>query len=509
MRRLFFLPLASLPVLSFLACGGDDNTSPSTADASPDVIPDTTVVPTPEASPFPDATTVNCTLNDKTDPVSFCVQKVVLKEQHAHAFLATDAGATGVVTSWDSFSHLPDTNEAGATAHSFYDDVSYAASCAVFHASSLQYGDNQLTPTLDDDLLALAPLLETELATLPDTADGELYARLRTTAGGLRAIQDLPDGDKIDKIADSYGRAIFKNHYFAVANAGGGDGGASDAGPSSPGGIIGTDMGGGQVAYAPADVATSALALLDLAVRNPGDPDAANWQMAARLSLDHIHARGREGTTGMYYRLLVTSADPSSDTPTGPAPADVLLSDTQATISLALVRAQTLVTNNVHDADAGAGDAADAGLAGALSLVGDYPFADRSAEAIANANGSLHSLWDSGSAGYFEGYVPSLAMGITTKSTRANAFMLAAIALTNFLAPNPYHVQTKPLRDLFRLQVTPNGGLFFVVPNQASYLRASTASFQLITSGEPHPASYTSLANGAAIEALNELWGLP
>jgi hypothetical protein len=533
--RIYFLAfaLAGFAVGVFVACGGSEANPPpppSTDDGSTDAVLETGDV----VQPVTDAVTTSCMLSGGNDPVGLCIQKLVLGGQHSNAFRGTDAGSTGVAASWDYLTLKPDTDDAGAVAHDFHDDFSYAASIADYHSSSDMYGDNELTPTLDNDLTEMTSLLESELATLPNEYSGELYAHIRSAAVGLRFLNDTTNAQKLDPLADAYGRAIYASHYFMVTpvDAGAGDGGGdaagdggTDAGPAEggvtgPDGVIGDNLGGGQVAYAPADVATGALALLDMAVRYPADNNAANWQLAARTSLDHILNRGREPTTGMYYRSLTTSGDPTSDTPTGPAPADVLLADVQATVALTLIRAQDLVNTNTQPVDAGLGaDGAvvDAGTTGALVLVADYPFEANADSAIANTNGS-HSLWDGPNLmagnGYFEGYVPSTSTTINTKATRANAFMLAALHRANIVNANPYGVQINSLRNLLLQNAlnmgTPNSNLITVVPEQDGYFRSATASFQLITAGEPHPGSYTSAAIGAAVEGLTEqLWGYP
>src|SRR4051794_24798392 len=48
--------------------------------------------------PPPDAATVHCTLDNGSDPVSFCLQKLVLRAQHEAAFDNT----IGIAQSWDS-----------------------------------------------------------------------------------------------------------------------------------------------------------------------------------------------------------------------------------------------------------------------------------------------------------------------------------------------------------------------------------------------------------------------
>jgi hypothetical protein len=150
-----------------------------------------------------------------------------------------------------------------------------------------------------------ATSLEQELATLPDEYTGETYRRLRLAASGLRIVNDTMDGDLVDVIADAYGRAIYTKYYVqlmspptdggadaddgstdgAPPDASPGDAAPSDAGDAEasvpvPDGILGRRQ-GSEVAYSPADVATAALALLDMAVRKPMDANQVGWQVAA------------------------------------------------------------------------------------------------------------------------------------------------------------------------------------------------------------------------------------
>src|SRR6185437_11453619 len=96
-----------------------------------------------------------CTLDNGTDPVGFCTQKVVLYGEHQHAFDA----AVGVYQSWDSTTLQPDLGPDDKPIHDPHDDAAYAAACARYHQSATTYGDAQLTPTLDLDLIVLGTIL--------------------------------------------------------------------------------------------------------------------------------------------------------------------------------------------------------------------------------------------------------------------------------------------------------------------------------------------------------------
>ena len=150
------------------------------------------------------------------------------------------------------------------------------------------YGDNEITAAVTGDMLALAPTLVAELSPPPAGYAGELYWDLRTTAGGYRFLGRDDLADATDAIADAYGRAIHTTFYTKLA---GGDGGASD-------GVLGTPVAGGATAYAPGDVATGALALIDLAAARhaTGRADANAAHLAGRRDRRrsrHLDARAR------------------------------------------------------------------------------------------------------------------------------------------------------------------------------------------------------------------------
>jgi hypothetical protein len=307
-----------------------------------------------------------------------------------------------------------------------------------------------------------------------------------------------------------------------------------DAGAPDADGIIGNPIGGGKVAYAPADVATAAYALLDLASRNPTDCMVPRWLSAVRASLNHLTERAREPSTGMYYRALIAGSKSDGGTTdslapsTDPSlPSDALLADTQATFALAMIRAQYTVTSGTVEVDAGQfgadGAIVDAGVTGPFVPILDFPFEARADQVIAAMNGP-HSLWDgpvtcppdgstglcSGSApgaGYMDGYVPSTHSFITTKSTRPNAFMAGALWRGVHTDLNPYGFQLPTLIPLLIAQasasVPPHSNLITVVPSQQAFFQTVSKAFELLDAGSD-PASYTTGAVGAAVEGLTE-----
>lgn len=432
--------------------------------------------------PPDDASKRACKLDNGTDPVGLCIQKKVLRGQHEAAF-----SSQGVVASWDSLSFAADKGDGGVALHDLHDDVAYGASIALYHTSSGRYGDTEYTQTLDADLLKLVPILETELKTLPQEYGGELYAQLRLVAAGLRYVDRNSDADAIDVLADAYGRAIYKAHFFPI---GMGDGGPLD-------GILASDA--VTLEYAPADVVTGALALLDMAQRHALDDaaSAAAWQTAARLSIDHVVVRAHEPVTKMYLRSLrVVPGGTKDDSSHAPAPADLVLSDVAATIALALTRAQDLVTKNPT----------------ALSKVSTYPFEVHAEEAIASLN-AAPPLWDAMGLGYMEGYVPSTTTLLTGKPTRTNALMFAAIHRANLTGTTPFGPQLKPLRTLMLERVPPNTTFFSLDGNQSGYFLKVSKGFAFAANDaglEPRAKSYFSAAASAAVEGLNEQYfGVP
>jgi hypothetical protein len=534
--------VAGVPLLA-TSCGGGSSQASVGADASDAMVEAEVLSVSGDAGPMPDANVPHCTLDNGTDPVALCVQKMALEALHSRAFDSKG----GVAASWSPSTGRVDVGDGGARVHSWTDDVGYAAAAAAYLTSAAVYGDPQLTTPLDGDLHALATLLKEELSPLPEGYSGEPYLRLRVAAGGLRTVNDVTEGDAIDSVADAYGRAAFTQYYVTLAalpgdagseagsdaaqvadggpdaavDARGGDGSAVDA--TTPGvdaatdvpdatlgatdagveagdaavivqdGVFGRPSGSGY-AYTTADVATAACAMLDLAARDPSDASAKKWQMAAMSAFDHIHDRARDPVTGLYFTALVTSGDPGHDAlQTSLASPGVLLTDTTATVALALARARDLASANTTS----------------LSLAQGYPFTARIADALAALQ--VPSLYDgpldaaTGSAtGFMAGYDPDAGI-LTSKPTRPNAYLLAVLN-RQFTVGTPWGTEIGPL-DRTLIGVLPaNTSLLTVIPDQAAYFEACTRDFKpLGADAGPYAASYQAAAVVAFVEGMNAL----
>jgi hypothetical protein len=476
----FSLGLTSLVALHACSGGGDSSTSgtttSSTATAGAGGTTTTTTTNGQGGSP-PDASVIHCKKDDGSDPVNLCAQKVVLLGVHTAGFSAEK----GVAQSWDEKTGLPDKGPDGKALHDPRDDARYAAAIARYHESAQEYGDTEATPVLDADLLALVPLLQAEFASPPKTYDGEIYMDLRVAAGGLRYLNEDDSAAKLDAIADTYGRAIFADHFVALAGQDG---------------VLGAPMGQGAAAYAPADVATGALALCDLAVRHAKDEPAssAKWQAAAAASIDHLWSRARHAS-GLLYGSLVTSADPDHDALAKPdAP---LLTDVQATAALAILRMQELVNKNPD----------------ALKPIASAPFEDRGEALIAALEGMNGAIWDSVSGGYLEGVDVTTLTPLPGKTTRSGALLFAAVRRAVLGGNSPYGNRLKALRSVLADRMPPNSGLLSVVPDQSGYFARVPKDFNFMSEDAgpgPQERSYWTSADCIAIEGLTEGWfGLP
>ncbi len=425
-----------------------------------------------------------------SDPVGFCTQKLVLRTEHQAAFDAT----RGLAQSWSSSTAKPDVDANQMVLHDPRDDAGFGAAVARYISSANTYGDNEITLTLQVDIVHLVPTLITELTPPPAGYAGDLYLDLRTMASGLRYTDRNDLAAQVDALAEAYGRAIYTTSYVTLAT---GDGGAGDA-------ILGTPVqsdGGSATAYAPGDVATGAYALADLAQRHASaEPaNAAAWQSAAALVLAHLDARAKDPTTGLYYAALVTSADPAHDAlaaadPSGP-PADALLSDVAARVSLAMLRTQDLATNNPTT----------------LPALLAAPLEARAEALLAALDSTPQSLWDTTVGGYFAGWVPSTSQLLTDKPTRANALLLGAIHRASVMGNGPDQTRVIPLRKLVVGTTDPDSpevtgaetSLMSVVTNQNGYFLAVPASFDFTgvdAGSNTREKSYFSSANAAAVE---------
>ena len=487
------------------ACSGD--TTGATTDSGSDVAPmegaaDTG--PDTPVGPGPDGSMLSCTLGDKSDPVGLCTQKMVLDQAGQFpggVYNGAYVKGKGVATSWDSMSGAPDTDDAGVPLHSWNDDLAFASSIAYYHCSSGIYGDTTVTPALDAALQDLATLLEQELATLPAGYEGETYIRLRNAQAGLYYTANKTDGDKVKAIADAYGRAIQTKYAKTI----GGDGGASVV-------LLGTDAGGGAVAYASADVVTGAAALLHMAyVHLSDDPtNAALWQATAKSALAYVWQRARDTQTGLFYGSLVTSSDPGHDTV---ADDGSLLTDVQATIVLALARAQLLTNQLAGAVDGGTDAAADAGLPQYLYDGWGNTLIDALTNAGLYDGPSDHMSTNPGA--FMEGLRGGAVL--TNKTTLGNAYLLGGLHRIAESSGVDDAYEAKQLRAALLQLTPPNSSLLSVVqnPSQNAYLRAASKDFHFAVSyapdggpagQEPRAQSYTTAATAAMVEGMTQLW---
>jgi len=348
-------------------------------------------------------------------------------------------------------------------------------------------------------------------------ADRDGSADAETGDAGATTDARTPE----DGRSDAHGDAHASTDAHAITDAHAPTDAHASSGPVADG-IIGNLSSDGQIAYAPADVATAAYALLDEVNRNRTSPLAPTWLAAATASLHHLRARAVEPTTGMFYTALIATKDdggggaqdmlaPSTSTT---LPNDALLADTQATVALALVRAQYLVTSNtqvtiVNGKDAGGNmlpPLEDGGVSGPFLSVLDVPFEAWADDTIDAMNG-VHTLWDVMGGGYMDAYIPSTGALVTTKSTRPNAFMAGAIARAQVNTDPIVSQQLQPLVQLLIAQasvtVPLNSNLITVLPSQVAFVRGATRAFLPLSSG-PNPTSYTTSAVATAVEGLTE-----
>jgi hypothetical protein len=427
--------------------------------------------------------------------------------------------------------------------HSAGDDVAYGAALAAYAASAAAYQDTQINAIVKSDLASIAHLVETELTTLPADYDGALYLHLRRFAAGLRAA-GLADADPIDKLAVSYGTAIYTTYFHTLTQAtaldGGADGAATedaggvDAGSASDG-ILGVSSGGG-IAYRADSAASGALALLDMAERaasgtvsavdagvdatalaNPALASA--WSQAANLVFTHLLGRARD-TSGLYFTQLLTSGDAGHDTVTDDG---AFTTETQGAVALSCARAGSLLT---------------ATAVGGLTA---KPFVDQ-ALAILNVMQTSPILWDDVTttatfkacnspatplptcgSGYFAGTDSTRTVFDTRKSSVANARLFAALHRASLLGALAESSNIIPMTALF---VQPQGGaasgsfddnFYTQVAGQGACVHYVTENFSLtefadggsVEDGgpaDPLARYYSTLATTEAIEALNDQW---
>jgi hypothetical protein len=466
-----------------------------------------------------DSSVLSCNVNAGEDFIDFCFQKQVLTTEHA--FFSPDAG---IASSWNATTGNVN-KDGGVVVHDFHDDVAYGSSLSMYAISAQTYGDSQIAATVvTPDLNALAPLVEAELATLPASYEGELYMRLRRLAQGLNFIQDTTDGAKVDAIAEAYGRAIYATYFHALtpeagdagSDGGGEDGGGEDAGEDAGiaaplgDGILGVPVGDGGIQYDVDQAASGALALVDLASRHQTDDptDSAKWARGAGSVFSHLYARARH-VSGLYYADLVTSSDPGHDALASVVtPNDALLSETQASVAVSLMRASAIVQNStllalssfpftsqVGSPLSGMAGVAPDGGAG-LSLWDPTPTADTT-NACALLSGDA-ALACTGS-GFFIRYVPGTGLDNSAKTLRANALAFEAIHRT-LLVGSAAGIDYEPLTALFESQQGVNASFISAAFDQTAYPPEVAANLTILGG------SFTVQADAYAIEALTEQW---
>ncbi len=478
---------------------GDDASVEAGSEAGDDAGP-------PEAGPAPDINTNACTLGDGvTDPVALCTQQQVLRAELQYAY----AKGQGVAPGWSSVGPA----YAPLTGHAWQDDLGLAGALGAFDCSANVYGNTESTAAFGAALNDLATVLLSELQTQPaplqSTYDGEIYFRLRWAQAGYAAISSAT-ASALKALADAYGASLAAQAY-AVA--------PTDGGPAG-GLIIGTQNMDGSVTYAPAQSAMAAAALLDMASLHLNDDagGALGWASPAALVLGYVASRGRDPATGLYYQSLVTSGDPSHDTPVAATPtSDSMLTETQAWIVLALARAQDLADALQAQQDGGADDSG-------LPLPETYW---TSGASLASAM-TAASLFDGTASApspptppgaFMEGLILSSGALLPDKTTIGNAIMLGGFHRVVLGAGSAQGFQLGELRAAL-VQFSPaHSSLFTIVtdpqgnPEQQAYLRAGSKAFGYalaypVDAGalEPGAANYRSDATHAMVEGLTQLW---
>ncbi len=466
-----------------------------TADTGPSA--DTRVsadVDLPEVAPVS-----NCTLDDGTDPVALCLQKVVLDQWHEAAFIAT----LGVAAHWSSDTFLPEKDASGAVVHDVRDDVGFALSLAHYLQSAARYGDTSMTAKFVADLDAVMTRIDAELDAKTTSKDPDLYRRVRALASSLRALALVTKASKLDLVADAIGSNVFAT-YHALAPIMPGDASTDadattdtsadtgtgtdadaldgDALPPIGNGIFGEPGAGGSIVYTSVNVAESGLVALDMVVHHPAVPLDAR-PSAAAAALAHLHANARESSTGLYYDAIVAK-DGASDAPVKTAP---FTTETEARVALALARIRELVAANPS----------------LFRQASALPLDVYVAEVLTSLNTTTPALWDAGKKGYVSGLSADLATTSATKTPRDNARLFATIRRAFINKGSVYHPQEQSLKEILTLR-TPAYGFLGVLSDQASYLDEVPTSFDLGAS--PPVQRFSSDANVEALEAFWEQW---
>jgi len=493
------------------ACSNSNQSGPTTeqdaeAESSDDAANDVRNIPPPDTGP-----TMPCKLGDGSDPVALCTQKIVFTTIMDDGVYGKGQGMPG---SWDSSTGVPNND------HTWQADLGLASAIASFNCSEEIYGacacpsgNNGIRGELAMALPDIATLLEAELPKAPAGYDGEVYFRLRNAAAGLYAINENAHAQKLHQLADDYGRAIKANYAQAVTPV---DGGV-------PAVVLGTTVGAGKVAYAPAQAIMGAAALLDMAVLHANDADAgsapAMWRATAVESIDYVWRRARDTKTGMFFQSLVTSGDPGHDALGAGAPADdALLTDVQGSIVLGLARAQDLFSTLQSSADAGV-------EAGVVPVNTYWHEADAVVTGMVGA-----SLWNGMIApdggivsnpapgAFFEGILHPDGGTMTNMTTLGNSLLLGGFhRVAAGIGSSARYVPVQ-IRDALTQRLPTSSSLFSVVGDlagQMAYVRAASSSWGLAVSfgadggaGGPEPGAteYRADATFAVLEGLTQIW---
>jgi hypothetical protein len=425
MRTLIRLGVAATcaGLAGLAACSGGGSNGSGAGDAGEQDAPfDQSVLPTdsgPVSNPdvatvVPEASVHNCILRTAdggaADPVLLCSQETALLN------LLTNAYTTGTGVAPGFGSQPPYT---ASTGHAWQDDLGLAASLGAFQCSALAYGDTMYLGMFDAVLTDLGKLLPGEVVTA-GSYGGELYFRLRNAARGFSLIGSASVASALDAMADGYARAI-QTGFVQSVQLQSPDAGALDAGATTATLIGVLDTQNGTVSYAPAQAAMAAAALLDMAARATASGDAGAQAAAFAASgsgaLAYLWARARDPVTGLFYQALVTSGDAGHDQlGTGTYANDALLSDVQASVVLALARAQTAA--NALAGDGGSGQAPYAAqietLVTALTSAGLFNGVTMMPQGTVVL---VPGAW-------MQGLVPSLGLTLTNQTTASNALLL-------------------------------------------------------------------------------------
>jgi len=411
------------------ACGGGGSSGTAPGDAGEqDAVSDQSVAPT-DTGPFtyPDVATVvpeasvhNCILNAADggagDPVLLCSQETALLNLLTNAYTMGTGVAPG-------FSSQPPYT--ASTGHAWQDDLSLAASLGAFQCSALAYGDTMYLGMFDTVLADLGKLLPGEVMTA-GSYDGEIYFRLRNAARGFALVGNAAVAGALDAMADAYAQAIQASFVQSVQPLPT-DAGVLDAGAMTAT-VIGAPGAQGSVSYSPAQATMAAAALLDMAARANAAGDAGAQAAAFTASgsgaLAYLWARARDPVTGLFYQALVTSSDPGHDLlAAGMYANDALLSDVQASVVLALARAQT--ASNALAADGGASPvpygAQIVTLVTALTTAGLF-----NGQTMEGGTAPAPGAW-------LQGLVPSLGLTLTNQTTASSALLLGGYERTQAL----------------------------------------------------------------------------